>query len=311
MRPLISAVIQSSNGLEPPIRLLEDMANNKPMAKRWRTQSLKRSLEGWTGEKNFKWQAILFALCLILFGEWFPDGLEGFFYYLQAVSMHRELVPWAINWKLVLSALFILLIWCIFKSLPRYTQIKVHAGQPKTYKVLAVFLSPFGVWNPNQTETYKTIDELRAVVDSDDCDREKMNDTKWAPSLSAIEYHRKTLREVVVFTSKETSTEFTVFRALVRRLYPSLKVREMSEGGMDFENIEAVFNGVNKLYTDAIGDGYREKDILVDVTGGNKPNSIAAAMATLAAGREFQYLNKSREVRSFDVDYDTDYDADS
>lgn len=276
------------------------------MNNRLRAFTLRRSLEGWIGGKDFRWQGIVFAVALTLFGGWFPDGLEDFFNYLQAVSMHRELVSWVLNWKLVFSALFILWIGWIFKSLPRNTQIKAHAGQPETHKVLAVFLSPFGVWNSNQTETYQKIDEIRTVVDSDDCDRERMNDTKWAPSLSAIEYHKKTLREVVVFTSKETSAEFTVFRALVRRLYPSLKVREIVKGGMDFENIESVFNGVNKLYKDAIGEGYREKDILVDVTGGNKTNSIAAAMATLAAGREFQYLNKTREVRSFDVDYDVD-----
>ena len=285
------------------------MVDNKPMIRRRRARSLKRSLEGWIGQKNFKLQAIGFAICLILFGEWFPDGLEDFFAYLKTSILQMGRVPWEVNWKLALSVVFIgRVVWLIVKKFPRDTQIKVHADQPQTRKVLAVFLSPFGVWS-QPTDTYKTIDELRAVVCSDDCDREKMNDTKWAPSLSAIEYHKKTLREVLVFTSKKTSEEFNVFQALVMRLYPSLQVKEMVPGGIDFEDIEAVFNGVNKLYEDALESRYREKDILVDVTGGNKPNSIAAAMATLAAGREFQYLNQERVVRSFDVDYDSDYEG--
>lgn len=127
--------------------------------------------------------------------------------------------------------------------------------------------------------------------------------------LSAIDYHKKTLQEVLVFTSSGSSSQFNVFQDLVMRLYPSLRVKEMVSGGIDFEDIETAFNAVNKLYRDAIASGYSEKDILVDVTGGHKTNSIAAAMATLAAGREFQYLNKERVVRSYDVDYDPDYDA--
>lgn len=295
-----------------PIRhLVDDMANNKPMTKRWRAQSIKRSLEGWIGQKNFKWQAIGFAVCLVLFGEWFPDGIEDFLSYLQAASMQMGLVPWAINWKLALSIVFILIVLFTIKFLPKNTQIKVHADQPRTRKVLAIFLSTFGPWSQNQKETYQNIDELKVVVGSDEFDRERINRTNWAMPLSAIEYHKKTLREVLVFTSSDSSSQFKVFQDLIMRLHPSLKIKEMVSGGSDFEDIETAFNGVNRLYKNAIASGYNEKDILVDVTGGHKTNSIAAAMATLAAGREFQYLNKDRVVRSFDVDYDSDYDADS
>lgn len=222
------------------------------------------------------------------------------------------LVSWAINWKLAYSIVFIgIVVWLIMKKLPKGTQIKVHADQPRTRKVLAVFLSTFGPWSQNQKEAYQNIDELQAVVGSDEFDREKMNGTNWVMPLSAIEYHKKTLREVLVFTSSDSSAQFNVFQDLIIRLNPSLQVKEMVSGGSDFEDIETAFNGVNKLYRSAISSGYSEKDILVDVTGGHKTNSIAAAMATLAAGREFQYLNKDRVVRSFDVDYDSDYEADS
>jgi len=291
--------------------LVGDMADNKPMIRRRRAQSLKRSLEGWIGQKNFKLEAIAFAVCLILFGAWFPDGLEDFFSYLQAVRMRMGFVSWTINWKLAYSIFFIgIVVWLVIKKLPKNTQIKVHADQPQTRKVLAVFLSTFGPWSQSQTEKYQNIDELKAVVGSDRLERERMNKTNWAMPLSAIDYHKKTLQEVLVFTSSDSSAEFNIFQDLVMQLHPSLHVKEMVSGGIDFEDIETTFNAVDKLYKNAIASGYSEKDILVDVTGGHKTNSIAAAMATLAAGREFQYLNKVRVVRSFDVDYDSDYEAD-
>ena len=285
------------------------MADNRPMIRRRRAQSLKRSLEGWTGQKNFKLQAIGVAVVLILFGEWFPDGLEVFLTYLNALFMQMDWVPWVVNWKLAFSIMVAIGILMVVKNVPRHTKIKVHADQPQTKKVLAVFLSTFGPWSQNRTETYQNIGEFKAVAGSDGFDRERINKTNWAMPLSAIDYHKKTLQEVLVFTSSGSSSQFNVFQDLVMRLYPSLRVKEMVSGGIDFEDIETAFNAVNKLYRDAIASGYSEKDILVDVTGGHKTNSIAAAMATLAAGREFQYLNKERVVRSYDVDYDPDYDA--
>ena len=43
--------------------------------------------------------------------------------------------------------------------------------------------------------------------------------------------------------------------------------------------------------------------MLVDVTGGHKTNSIAASVATLAKGRQFQYINEDKIVRNYDVTY--------
>lgn len=74
--------------------------------------------------------------------------------------------------------------------------------------------------------------------------------------------------------------------------------------GMDFENLELVSWLLYDLYR-ALKDkkGYAEKDILVDVTGGQKINTVAGAIfAVLVPKRRFQYVSTiNYEVRSYDA----------
>lgn len=73
----------------------------------------------------------------------------------------------------------------------------------------------------------------------------------------------------------------------------------------DFETVSELYEKMNDLIEQALKDGIKEKDIIIDCTGGQKTTSIAAALATLHhAGIEFQYVQTAgnREVKAYNME---------
>ena len=84
------------------------------------------------------------------------------------------------------------------------------------------------------------------------------------------------------------------------------KIAVPLSGGIDFEDIDLMVAILHDLYKNLAKDGYKDRDIIVDVTGGQKTNGIAGAVfAVLVRDRRFQYAstNNVRNLRSYDVLY--------
>ncbi len=74
--------------------------------------------------------------------------------------------------------------------------------------------------------------------------------------------------------------------------------------GIDFENFQELVDAVEDAY--AVLDKMKipAKRILIDVTGGLKPSSVAGATAALGEGRRFQYVStRDYHVRTYDIVY--------
>lgn len=83
-----------------------------------------------------------------------------------------------------------------------------------------------------------------------------------------------------------------------------LEVIELKSGGIDFEDVEEVFNAIKEFYKNVKQKDFKEEHIIVDITGGQKTNSVAGAIATLARNRKFQYVStRDKRVLSYDVGY--------
>lgn len=75
----------------------------------------------------------------------------------------------------------------------------------------------------------------------------------------------------------------------------------MTSNGVDFKDVKEVFNVIEDFYK---RPDIKPKDVLVDITGGQKTNSIAGGIATLAVGRRFQYIGTNdKQVNAYDVGY--------
>ncbi|MFA7241727.1 MAG: hypothetical protein WC091_16570 [Sulfuricellaceae bacterium] len=126
--------------------------------------------------------------------------------------------------------------------------------------------------------------------------------------LRAMAPHLGALERVFLVGSKGAGGSYRILpqaEAVIRLYDKNLKISHHDEPeGIDFENIEKMTALFDQLILHAKRDGYRESDIIMDVTGGQKTASIAAAMATLERkDLEFQYVQTGaeHEVLSFDM----------
>jgi len=90
---------------------------------------------------------------------------------------------------------------------------------------------------------------------------------------------------------------------------------ERTEGGWDFEDYDRLSSGLNYVLRALREQNnhqkkVRDKDIMIDITGGQKPTSVAAAAITFNRKVKMQYVqtNKPWNVVSYDVIYINDED---
>ena len=282
------------------------MADNNPIQARIQAENFRHFAECTFGHKNFGWQAVGYTALLFLAAGWLPAGMVDFIEYLRG-----DWSLWSFNYQLVGSIAILIGFGFQLRRASRFQgKIEVLSESPAPVKVLGVFLSSFGLFGNPQSQGQiikgNEKESLDRAISEHTLKKETLDGTKWEMPLKAIEFHKSRIETLYLFTSsgdKGTTKESGMFIMVVNALYPEISVVELVSGGMDFQNIEEVFGAVENLYTAAAAHGYKEKEVLVDITGGMKPNSIAASIATLAAGRKFQYVSEDKIVRSYDVGY--------
>ncbi len=273
-----------------------------PVQKRIFIEGLKRIAGSMLGSMEYSWRLLGYALLILIATSWFPEGFTGVckalwkcaagncFSGAVAVSIladQKEAL-----WKFGLSCgILTWMYWRLKRQISLY-DIEVHSQTPAPVKYLLLFLSPMGP------------DEISEVMQ----DPHKIVGKRWEMPYLAIRHHLSNpgrLERLFVITSsgeKGTTGLFPSFQKFVKQVFPGGKfeIEELPRGGIDFEDIEGVF----KLIEDFYKRGFKEGDILVDITGGQKTNSIAGALVTLSTGRRFQYIStKDKQVRAYDVGY--------
>lgn len=155
----------------------------------------------------------------------------------------------------------------------------------------------------------------------------------WEMPLRGLHQHAAVLRGVTLVCSKESLSQAHWFAQLLTGTYeaafPKLRlaavrllVREgktvrldtcpadgkgcgdnPAERAWDFEEFDELFRALEKMAELFESEGVRERDIMIDVTGGQKPNSIVGAMLTVNRRIKFQYVqtNTPYEVIAYDL----------
>ena len=289
------------------------MSKNNPIQRRIQAESFRRFAECTFGQKNFGWQAVLYTALLFIAGGWLPNGIADFVKYLTG-----DWSLWVFNYQLSGSVAILIYFGVLLSKVVHSPgKIEVSNYPPEPVKVLGVFLSSFNVWFNNvQAQGVivkgKEKASLETALSEQTVKRETLDGTTWEMPLKAIEFHKSRIETLYLFTSsgsKGTTADSDLFVRLVKVFYPGISVAELVPGGLDFENLKEIFSAVEVLYGDALAHGFKENEVLVDITGGKKTNSIAASIATLSAGRKFQYISEDKVVRSYDVGYFGDSDA--
>lgn len=144
----------------------------------------------------------------------------------------------------------------------------------------------------------------------------------WVMPLKGLEPHQSRLNKVIVISSKDspgkdngTYRHLDLFRKLVQKCFGETIPVIGLEGfdpelakGIDFEEeTSKLVDVIEKIYQSLATEKYATRDILIDITSGQKTSSIIGAAVSLADGRLFQYVStQTKKVEFFDLAYQID-----
>jgi hypothetical protein len=141
----------------------------------------------------------------------------------------------------------------------------------------------------------------------DGAGREKL--WNWQQLLRAIRPHGKKLDFLYLFGSVESQDQI---RLVARLLAPYLRDRHtilLSPAGVDFEDLDAVMDGLKDAVSWLEARGLPRREILIDVTGGQKTASIAGALMSLNNRVNIQYVQTFGKDKNKVLEYDAEVSA--
>ena len=269
-------------------------ARFNPIQKHLRSETVRRAAKNFLGLEHFSWIAMGLVAVFFLAAGWIPDGVTNLV--LPGGNTSHGIAQFAGS-----ALIFTVLGFIVSHQIEKVQKIRVQVGVPEAARVLVVFLSTIGR-NPHEQTILRRLEEgeVPAGVDA--------MATPWEMPLTAIAHHHSRLQQLVVVTSQQdggSHAQHPAFCRLLAATFPShgFQVVELTADGLNFEDLAAVHALIDGWYSRESTRNYvHPHDIIIDLTGGQKPASIAAAMATLADGRRFQYVSTTdKAVRAFDL----------
>ena len=251
---------------------------------------------------------------------WFGDSLFEWFVDVGRWIDGEPVEDWFPTHRLIAVGIFalqLLLLWWFASGAERLYRPRVGSDEtPGAVRGLILYLSNLP---PPALQALK--DDMEHIKGFDDfCER--YGGLNWRMPLEAIHYHRSRLSEVVAITSQGaggSASQWTTFEQVVGRCFPDAAMRLRAIGELDtryaqglvFENVNDVSRATDAAYWCLRDAGLTNGDILIDITGGQKPNAVAGTAVALAEGRRIQYVACDRgtpatcRVTVYDVTYDT------
>lgn len=277
----------------------------------------------------FPW---VLAAITVLSSNWAADAIADS---VRALLSEGELV---ISWsRLGCIAFFMFMVWVLYRKrgtfFPPRTRLLKNEDAEKR-KHLFLFLSFI---TPETEKTNGIPDNLTLLFSSlgEDLNiikKRKEIDIfwwKWEMPFRAIYHHLGILESVTIICSKESLGQVHLFLNIckkytelervnfllltLKKKYPEVvDMQLLSPGnifhsqdvsrfeGLDFENFDQLTDALLYLIRKF---KHAEKEIMIDITGGQKPTSIVGASVTFNQKIKAQYVQTGSEnkVRSYDV----------
>lgn len=260
--------------------------------------------------------SILLAFVILLLQSWIADGIKGdqIFPWLPggALSAGDARFAGAMFAMALLSFAGAGLLYARRRSfLPVVVQRIGQPGRVEPHAVLVLALSRPGPWqwqpdrltHARKPETHPLPPALPAALAVMAALGEG-DKFAWEQLLRAIREHLPRLQRVLLICSSGkggTAESFPACRAMLTHYFPALDASRIEMREASFEALDdllAVYRAI------IVEEGRRKREIMIDVTGGTKVLSVAAAMVTLQHPEiEFQYVETDgdKRVRSFNV----------
>ena len=250
------------------------------------------------------WQIMLGVIALVISLGWFTDNLQDIF---EGDFKWVNLGAW-FTLLVFPSTLFAISIWARKISDDLYLHISQDDNPPKM-QAMIVFLSPVG---RDEEWLERNVTNIDWGCMTEKSYRERFQGS-WRMTIEAIAYYMDRLRMVIVIPSEDSRVRedgsfrnVDLFKETVNKLLPvgcsiNIDVREP----VDYEDADVLVVRLQKVYADLYQEGFNDRDMIVDITGGQKVTTVAGAVISIIEGRRFQYVSThDYKVRTYDIAYE-------
>jgi len=246
-------------------------------------------------------KALGFACFLFLVTAWLPEGVKSIFVF---IGIQQGCQPDNVAMAVGLLQLFcsVGILGFAYHVIQQYSngRISVQTKIAQPGRVLILILSNLGISNSMKITDWLSDPKVFETANYDEfisfLSANRMN---WQMSFNAIKHHIIILERIFVITSDQSHKEYELFKKAVCNFFPQVTVDE--RGPKDFEDANKIYETVEELFIE-LAKKYKDRDIVMDITGGQKVTSIAAANATLVSGRQFQYISTNDITKVFSYD---------
>lgn len=271
---------------------------------------------------------ILLSFIIMVLSGWIADAINGAMVFPWLLKIWLLCDPkhpplwWSIGWPILFSVLWFAFFIGLYARRATFLPVEIlREADPndiRPHKVVALSVSRVS-WellteqeNGLQGLQLKNKNNNKLVslpAELDDAltilagfkEKEKYS---WEQILRALQAHQKELLKVYLIGSDGhagTTKSFNECSALVRYYFPNLQAKEVISKTADFNSLGDLL----EQYQSIIRDEYHHlHHLMIDVTGGTKVVSVAAAIVTLEHPNvEFQYVETEGEkrIRTFNV----------
>lgn len=257
---------------------------------------------------------ILLVIATLVSLGWFTDSLFEWLADLDRWTQGEAINNWWPLHRVIGVASFISIVAALWISAKgarkRYRPRVACEPDPPKAKALILYLSTLrDPAQRKQTDAITGIDDFRT----------RLGGTAWRMPIEAIAHHLPRLQRVIIISSSGkhgSHCQYQQFKQLCGRLFSDgPRIDDLAEldsswtAGIDFNDVERLTAATDDAHRLLEQSGLRQHDILIDVTGGQKTNSIAGAAVALAEGRAIQYVSHQRDTDSYKVVvYDVTWD---
>lgn len=261
------------------------------------------------------WRILGIAMVALLSGHWAAIGLAGehlFVAWWPALHHYQFLV------SLLMLGLFMTSSLMLYHGRQAFTMARSlsrHHCEPHAVVILLVS-TPNIVPTPDTPRLPLHLQDTNGVSlvlpgTSLAADIEALNKVRWnwQQLLRALQPHTvfPQLKRVYLIGSPGPGGSFAhlqLCQTLLDSYVPAAEVVQVTEP-IDFEDFNALVQGMRRIIRQEKDQGRHEHDIIIDVTGGVKTASIAGASITFNSQVKFQYVQtfSPYDVYAYDVIY--------
>jgi len=262
------------------------------------------------------WAGIFVAVFTLLFGSLAADGIEGnilFGGWLALMGLKIEnFFLWQLTTTFGAFLGFLICLVLLYKHRSEFQTVRglTQSVNGKAHACLIMLLSP-----PNKDIFEFPGSEFRISIDNVVMPTTLEKDIEysgwnWQQMLRGIRLHSDKLRTVYLITSqgvggkKGSFVSRDIAHGLITNYFPTVEVHRHEEP-VNFESFDDLTECLTSVIEHFKSEGFKDKDIVIDVTGGFKTTSIAGSVVTLNKKVTFQYVQTSDpyDVLTYDVEF--------